>query len=289
MSNDVSIDEEELLKYFEAEDSKSDEPLRFDEMPSTSKGSFKDQFGVLMEEFSKKEIDKFESSKNESAKSSGISYCELGKGSSLIVNSAQKGNPLLDLIKGVPWKFSSISLPMDYIMSSSSCCIFLSLRYHALKPNYVYNKVKLLKNTQSFSLKVLLCLVDVKDCQNTINDLTSLCLIFDMTLLLAFSNAEAATYLETFKAYENKPVDSLKRQQSANTGARSVEVLSSIMKINSTDGLTLISNFESLANVISANKKDLGCCPGIGGLKADILHDLFRQPFLKSSEPSSST
>ena len=43
----------------------------------------------------------------------------------------------------------------DYSMSRSSCALFLSLRYHTLNPNYIYDRLKSTKFP--YQLKVSSC------------------------------------------------------------------------------------------------------------------------------------
>ena len=50
----------------------------------------------------------------------------------LAVHEVQGGNPLLDLIKNVKWKFSKDITP-DYVMGST-CAIFVSVKYHFRHP-----------------------------------------------------------------------------------------------------------------------------------------------------------
>jgi len=50
-----------------------------------------------------------------------------------------------------------------------------------------------------FKLRVLLTLVDVKDSEKSLLDLSRLCIAHDMTLMLAWNNQEAGRYLETYK------------------------------------------------------------------------------------------
>lgn len=208
----------------------------------------------------------------------------LGSGKTIIVNPCQRGNPVLDLIHGVPWKYadSNAALAVDYVLGPSTGCLFLSLRYHSLKPDYIYERLKALRQGGLFALRLLLCLVDIKDSTHTVRELTKVCLVSDVTLLLAFSNDEAATYLETFKAYQNKPADLLKSKPSTNDQARAVEVLSLIRSVNSTDSNTLLNNFGSISKISQVNEEDLGLCPGIGGKKALSVFNVFREPFLKS-------
>lgn len=207
----------------------------------------------------------------------------LGSGNAIIVNPCQRGNPLLENIRNVPWQYADRDSGMvpDYIMSATSCCLFLSLRYHALKPNYIYDRIQTLRKTGQYSLRVLLGLVDVKEPAHAVKELAKAALVSEMTLLLAFSNEEAGTYLETFKAYRNKPADLIQTRVKKEFTARLAETLSSVKSINSTDAHTLLSTYKNLSNVAKASEHDLALLPGFGGLKAKRLHNLFRQPFLK--------
>ncbi|XP_076818539.1 DNA excision repair protein ERCC-1-like [Clavelina lepadiformis] len=238
----------------------------------------------------------FLENKTDTDKSEGSSFImtsaqasALGAGNTIIVNRCQQGNPVLDLIRGVPWKYadSSATLSADYILGPTTCCLFLSLRYHALKPEYIYKRLKLLQKGGSFGLRVLLCLVDIKDPSHSVRELTKTCLVYNVTLLLAFSNDEAATYLETFKAYQNKPSDSLQSRRAVSRAERNIEVLSSVRSINSTDANTLLSTFGCISNICVASPEELALCPGIGGVKANSLEKVFRQPFLKPKTPDS--
>jgi len=212
-----------------------------------------------------------------------ISYKELGSGRKVIVNPDQKKNPLLDYIKTVPWQFASSSqcLVMDFITSETSCCLYLSLRYHAQHDNYIYERIKRLKQVSGFQNRFLLCFVDHLQPDKYILALTRLCEVSDLVLLLAFSLEEAANYLETFKTYEGKSADLIKEKLQSNVNLQVLDALQSIRKVNSTDSQTLMSNFGTIAGVADASQKDLAFCFGIGAQKARYIYDIFRQPFLK--------
>ena len=78
-----------------------------------------------------------------------------------------------------------------------------------------------------------------------------------------YSNEEAARYLETYKAYENKPPDILKERVESDTTARvkmlhhiiitslmlisqAIECLTSVKKINKSNAAMLIDSFKVL-------------------------------------------
>ena len=74
-----------------------------------------------------------------------------------------------------------------------------------------------------------------------------------------YSNEEAARYLETYKAYENKPPDILKERVESDTTSRvntyiiitslmlicqAIECLTSVKKINKSNAAMLIDSFK---------------------------------------------
>ncbi|CAI5501986.1 unnamed protein product, partial [Closterium sp. Naga37s-1] len=58
----------------------------------------------------------------------------------------------------------------DYLLSPSSCALFLSLRYHLLHPDYLYFRIRELQ--KSFRLRIVLCHVDVDDVTKPLHDIT---------------------------------------------------------------------------------------------------------------------
>ncbi|XP_015262520.1 PREDICTED: DNA excision repair protein ERCC-1 [Gekko japonicus] len=199
------------------------------------------------------------------------------KHNSIIVSPRQRGNPILKFIRNVPWEFGEI-VP-DYVLGQSTCALFLSLRYHTLKPNYVHERLRCLGKT--YMLQVLLVQVDVKDPHQALKELAKICILADCTLILAWSPEEAGRYLETYKAYEQKPADLLKEKVDQNYLSRATDCLTSVKSVNKTDTLSLLSTFGSLASLGEASKEELSLCPGIGPQKAKRLFDVLHEPFLK--------
>jgi DNA repair protein Rad10 len=124
----------------------------------------------------------------------------------ILVSEKQRGNPLLRLLRLIPWAFSADIVP-DYVMGSTTCAIFLSIKYHLLHPKYVERRITELGRT--FRLRILLVYVDDLNSTKALFDLNKICFMSDVTLVLAWSNEECARYLETFKNYEDKPSTSI--------------------------------------------------------------------------------
>uniref|UniRef100_A0A8C0IPW3 DNA excision repair protein ERCC-1 n=1 Tax=Chelonoidis abingdonii TaxID=106734 RepID=A0A8C0IPW3_CHEAB len=210
------------------------------------------------------------------------STCPVGAGTPFLMLwglplSSQRGNPILKFVRNVPWEFGEI-VP-DYVLGQSTCALFLSLRYHNLNPNYIHARLQLLGKT--YAVQVLLVQVDVKDPHQALKELAKMCILADCTLILAWSPEEAGRYLETYKAYEQKPADLLKEKVDQDFLSIVTDCLTSVKSVNKTDALSLLSTFGSLANIAQASKEDLSLCPGIGPQKAKRLFDTLHQPFLK--------
>ncbi|XP_059417221.1 DNA excision repair protein ERCC-1 [Carassius carassius] len=207
----------------------------------------------------------------------------LGSGNSIIVSPRQRGNPILKYVRNVPWEFGEV-VP-DYVLGRTTCAVFLSVRYHNLNPNYIHERLKQLG--QSFTLRVLLVQVDVKDPHHALKELARICIMADCTLILAWSPEEAGRYLETYKSYEKKPADVLKEQVEKNYLSQVTDCLTTVKSVNKTDAMTLLSTFSSLEGIIKASKEELVLCPGLGPQKARRLYDVLHQPFIKTKKKES--
>ncbi|XP_030797829.1 DNA excision repair protein ERCC-1 isoform X2 [Rhinopithecus roxellana] len=188
-----------------------------------------------------------------------------------------RGNPVLKFVRNVPWEFGDV-IP-DYVLGQSTCALFLSLRYHNLHPDYIHGRLQSLG--KNFALRVLLIQVDVKDPQQALKELAKMCILADCTLILAWSPEEAGRYLETYKAYEQKPADLLMEKLEQDFVSRVTECLTTVKSVNKTDSQTLLATFGSLEQLIAASREDLALCPGLGPQKARRLFDVLHEPFLK--------
>ncbi|CAH2071637.1 unnamed protein product, partial [Iphiclides podalirius] len=195
----------------------------------------------------------------------------------VLVNQKQRGNPLLKFITSVPWEYDDI-LP-DYEIGKTICILFLSVRYHNLNPDYINNRLKELG--KKYELRVLLVQVDLKDPHTALKNLTRVCLLTDLTLMLAWSPEEAAKIIENYKIFENKPPDRIMEKIENDPQQKIINALSSIKPVNKTDAMTLLTTFGTLENIIKATERRLADCPGFGITKAKKLYRALHEPFLK--------
>ncbi|KAI9597632.1 restriction endonuclease type II-like protein [Syncephalis fuscata] len=188
-----------------------------------------------------------------------------------------EGNSVLRYIKNVSWEWGENLLP-DYVVGVTQCILYLSLRYHRLRPEYIYDRIQKLGNR--YVLRVLLVQVDVTDHQELIRELTRLAMGGNMTLFLAWSAEEAGRYIETFKAYEHRPPDAIRERVDDIYLAKLTKFLTGVKSITKTDVLTLVSHFNSVKRIIEATPEELSTLPGFGEQKVRRLCEAFSQPFI---------
>ncbi|CAG0903014.1 unnamed protein product [Darwinula stevensoni] len=263
----------------------SPQALRANQDPDPSSkplGSFSEAFRSLKEskyyEEPAKPSDEANSGPTPSAATHAASLSRTSA-SAVVVNNRQRGNPLLKFIRSVPWEYGDV-VP-DYVMGTTSCALFLSLRYHNLNPDYIHDRLKELG--RQFALRVLLVQVDIKDPHHSLKHLTQICLRADMTLMLAWSAEEAGRILETYKAFEHKPPDLIMEKQDNNPLSRVVDALATVRSVNRTDAMTLLSTFGSLEKILKASADEIALCPGFGPQKASRLHQALHMPFKRKT------
>ncbi|EAT40150.1 AAEL008081-PA [Aedes aegypti] len=202
----------------------------------------------------------------------------VNKGNCVLVNPKQRGNPLLKSIQNIPWEYDDI-VP-DYVVGATSCILYISLRYHNLNPDYIHGRLKQLG--KMYELRVLLVQVDIQEPHNALKHLTRICLLADLTLMLAWNAEEAGKIVETYKMFENKPPDLIMERAEQYPYQKLVSALTNIKPVNKTDAMTLIQNYGTLANMINSSEEKLSLCSGLGPRKAKKLHKTFNENFLKS-------
>lgn len=195
--------------------------------------------------------------------------------SSIIVSPRQKGNPILNGVKQVPWEYGDI-VP-DYILGVTTCALFLSLKYHRLHPEYIYTRIKQLQG--KYSLRVVLVMVDIDNHEDSLKELSKTSLINNVTLVLCWSSAEGGRYLELFKSFENAAPTAIKQHQSTSYSDRMVDFITTPRSVNKTDAVSLVSQFGSIRTAVNARHEDVAGIAGWGEKKVERWCASVREPF----------
>lgn len=152
-----------------------------------------------------------------------------------------------------------------------------SLKYHRLHPEYIYTRIRGLQG--KYNLRILLALVDIPNHEDPLRELSKTSLVNNVTLLLCWSAAEAARYLELFKSYENASFGAIKGQQSATYADKLQDFVTVPRSLNKSDAVALVANFGSLKNAVNANAEGLGMISGWGGTKVKRWVKAMDEPF----------
>lgn len=194
---------------------------------------------------------------------------------SILVSPRQKGNPILNSVRNVPWEYSDI--PADYVLGATTCALFLSLKYHRLHPEYIYSRIRALAG--KYNLRVLLTMVDIENHEDALKELSKTSLINNVTLILCWSAQEAGRYLELYKTYEHTAPTSIRAPQASNYSESVVDFITTPRSINKTDAVSLVSNFGSLRTAINAHPEEVALVAGWGEKKVKKWCSSVREPF----------
>lgn len=167
----------------------------------------------------------------------------------------------------------------DYIMSPTTCALFLSIKYHQLYPRYIHRRIGELRT--DFRLRILLVLVDIEDNANVLAYLNKLAVTHNLTLILAWSVTEAARYLETYKALDGKDASSIQKRESTNFQEQAADFLSACKPVNKTDSANLLNHFSTIQALAAASSDELALCEGLGPIKVKKLFEALHKPFSK--------
>lgn len=195
--------------------------------------------------------------------------------SAILVSTRQKGNPILNYVKSLPWEYSDI--PCDYVLGTTTCALFLSLKYHRLHPEYIYSRLRQLGKL--YNLRILLTMVDINNHEEALKELSKTSMINNLTLILCWSAQEAGRYLELFKSYEHASPTSLRAHQAETYEESLIEFITTPRTINKTDATSLVGNFGSLRAAVNAEPEELAMVPGWGEKKVKAWCSAVREPF----------
>jgi len=195
--------------------------------------------------------------------------------SAILVSTRQKGNPILNHVKSLPWEYSDI--PSDYVLGATTCALFLSLKYHRLHPEYIYGRIWQIGKL--YNLRILLTIVDIDNHEQALQELSKTSMINNLTLILCWSAQEGGRYIELFKSYEHASPSSIRARQAESYQESLTEFVTVPRNINKTDAASLIANFGSLRSAVNAEPEELALIPGWGEKKVKSWYTTLREPF----------
>ena len=201
---------------------------------------------------------------------------QIASTSKLVVSPRQRLNPMVKQVKNVGLEFATADIPSDFHVNQDVGVVYLSMKYHLMNPRYILGR---LDQMLGYKQRVLLLLCDSEGADEPMVDLSHHCIAKRATLLVAFSQLEAARYLETLKLYETKPPDMIRGETPS--GAHEDVFAATVMavrSVNSSDAAQLGTTFGTMKALAAAQTEELLMCPGLGAKKARALRDAFENP-----------
>ncbi|KAF3358761.1 hypothetical protein VDGD_10083 [Verticillium dahliae] len=196
-------------------------------------------------------------------------------GSAIQVSPRQRGNPVLASLRSLPWEYSDI--PADFVLGLTTCALFLSLKYHRLHPEYIYQRIRNLQG--KYNLRIILAMVDIPNHEDSLRELSKTSLVSNVTVILCWSAAEAARYLELYKSYEHANFSAIRGQQSSSYAEKLVDFVTVPRSVNKADAIALVSTFGSLKDAVNADAEQIGVIAGWGTIKVNKWIAAVDEPF----------
>jgi DNA excision repair protein ERCC-1 len=84
-----------------------------------------------------------------------------------------------------------------------------------------------------------------------------------LSLLLSWSEEEAARYLETFKAFESKDASLIQKKDKDTFADQLTDVICTVRSVNKTDVSQLLSQLGSFRSIAMADMDELSLIPGM--------------------------
>lgn len=208
----------------------------------------------------------------------------------------QTGNPILRSVRRVKVDIIAEGIAelevFDFIVNSQLrlCVLFLSLKFHASFKDYIGHRVQHVMSLPSASSQppILLLLCDVEDpgaVEAHLEEVTNVCVLNGVRLLLAWTPEEAAKILEILHVFGPDRAGDIARGVFSTAGssgtdeqltAQAKEALVTLQGgVGQKDSVALLSHFGSVKALIAASPEQLTDVPSIGSKKSKHIHSVF--------------
>lgn len=183
------------------------------------------------------------------------------------VSHLQRGNKLLDFLSTASWHYDS-STSADYEINFSTHVLFLSLKFHASKPEYIHKRVRRLRPAK---LRILLVLLDTPSYNTVLEELFR---TVHLTIVLCRSYDECARYLRGFDICSKRGSEVLRRKSPTID-----HFLEAFPKITKSNSVALQGSFRNIQELFNCTEEGLSGVFGMGRSRAQSFIEHLRKPF----------
>lgn len=122
-------------------------------------------------------------------------------------------------------------------------------------------------------------MVDIPNHEDSLRELSKTSLVNNVTLVLCWSAAEAARYLELYKSYEHAGFAAIRGAQSQTYAEKLVDFVTVPRAVNKADAVALVSTFGSLRAAVNADPETVSVIGGWGEKKVKAWCEAVEEPF----------
>lgn len=175
------------------------------------------------------------------------------------VSPLQNGNNVLSYLSQTSWHYDN-AVTADYEINNTTAVLFLSLRFHSCKPEYIHKRINKLK---PYKLRVLLVHVDVPNYNKTLRELFN---TVPLTMVLAFTTEECSRYIQGFNLSGTRSIKAIRRKENDHS-----TFLRSFPKVNKSDVIQVFERYETLESFFEKSEGEIEVTQGFGKIKAQTI------------------
>lgn len=122
-------------------------------------------------------------------------------------------------------------------------------------------------------------MVDIGNHEDSLKELSKTSMVNNVTVILCWSAAEAARYLELYKSYEHANANAIRGIESKGYAEKMVDFVTVPRSINKTDAVSLVSAFGSVRAAVNARPEEIAIVGGWGEKKVHRWCSVVDEPF----------
>ena len=200
----------------------------------------------------------------------------------LKLHYSQKKNVLINFLeKSIHYEFGSTHA--DFEFKNGTVIIFIQLRFLLASTDYLDSRLSYFKDQARDQTRVCLCYHDINDTsENLLLKVNKLCLLYDFSLLCAYSMQDAARYVSYLGQTDVSELNRVLR----NAEKHNLPLPKIKGSLSEGDIKRLIKAKGTIANIFTSSAHDLSLIPGFKSAKCKFLWQLFNSPLIHHTNRS---
>lgn len=179
------------------------------------------------------------------------------------VSAVQNGNSVLEYLPKAIWRFDS-NTAVDYEVGNIVGVLFLSLKFHTRKPEYISRRLR--RYTDAHRTKLVLLQVDINDYGTHVEELFQTAFTCNFALVLSFSPEESSRYIVALHMVSHRTHAIGRKYEDERDN-----FISAFPKTNKNDLKNIKMSFTNIRSFLNASTQVLENIVGVGKTKAELI------------------